>query len=211
MEQTTHAPGQLRRILPGVLLAAGLVWLMTGLFAPLTLGLLLAALMAPMAEALSRHTGCPRRLAAVGTMALFYLLLGLALTAAGSWAAGQGAQLLRQLPRLRNSSLLPALGRLVFFYFTQFPPILQEAPGGFPALGAENLWKTVEDLPYASFPARTAMSSAAMETAISSGVSAPMARPMGAWTRAYSASVKPSARRRSLQRASFRREPMQPR
>ena len=100
MEQTTHAPGQLRRILPGVLLAAGLVWLMTGLFAPLTLGLLLAALMAPMAEALSRHTGCPRRLAAVGTMALFYLLLGLALTAAGSWAAGQGAQLLRQLPRL---------------------------------------------------------------------------------------------------------------
>lgn len=30
MEQTTHAPGQLRRILPGVLLAAGLVWLMTG-------------------------------------------------------------------------------------------------------------------------------------------------------------------------------------
>ena len=94
MEQTTHAPGQLRRILPGVLLSAGLVWLMTGLFAPLTLGLLLAALMAPMAEALSRHTGCPRRLAAVGTMALFYLLLGLALTAAGSWAAGQGAQLL---------------------------------------------------------------------------------------------------------------------
>ena len=40
MEQTTHVPGQLRRILPGVLLAAGLVWLMTGLFAPLTLGLL---------------------------------------------------------------------------------------------------------------------------------------------------------------------------
>ena len=111
MEQTTHAPGQLRRILPGVLLAAGLVWLMTGLFAPLTLGLLLAALMAPMAETLSRHTGCPRRLAAVGTMALFYLLLGLALTAAGSWAAGQGAQLLRQLPRLWNSSLLPALER----------------------------------------------------------------------------------------------------
>lgn len=113
MEQTTHAPGQLRRILPGVLLAAGLVWLMTGLFAPLTLGLLLAALMAPMAEALSRHTGCPRRLAAVGTMALFYLLLGLGLTAAGSWAAGQGAQLLRQLPRLWNSSLLPALGLLL--------------------------------------------------------------------------------------------------
>ena len=25
MEQTTHAPGQLRRILPGVLLAAGVV------------------------------------------------------------------------------------------------------------------------------------------------------------------------------------------
>ena len=113
MEQTIHAPGQLRRILPGVLLAAGLVWLMTGLFAPLTLGLLLAALMAPMAEALSRHTGCPRRLAAVGTMALFYLLLGLALTAAGSWAAGQGAQLLRQLPRLWNSSLLPALELLL--------------------------------------------------------------------------------------------------
>ena len=113
MEQTTHAPGQLRRILPGVLLAAGLVWLMTGFFAPLTLGLLLAALMAPMAEALSRHTGCPRRLAAVGTMALFYLLLGLALTAAGSWAAGQGAQLLRQLPRLWNSSLLPALELLL--------------------------------------------------------------------------------------------------
>lgn len=113
MEQTTHAPGQLRRILPGVLLAAGLVWLMTGLFAPLTLGLLLAALMAPMAETLSRHTGCPRRLAAVGTMALFYLLLGLALTAAGSWAAGQGAQLLRQLPRLWNSSLLPALELLL--------------------------------------------------------------------------------------------------
>lgn len=90
MEQTTHAPGQLRRILPGVLLAAGLVWLMTGLFAPLTLGLLLAALMAPMAEALSRHTGCPRRLASVGTMALFYLLQGLALTAAGSWAARTG-------------------------------------------------------------------------------------------------------------------------
>lgn len=113
MEQTTHVPGQLRRILPGVLLAAGLVWLMTGLFAPLTLGLLLAALMAPMAEALSRHTGCPRRLAAVGTMALFYLLLGLGLTAAGSWAAGQGAQLLRQLPRLWNSSLLPALELLL--------------------------------------------------------------------------------------------------
>ena len=113
MEQTTHAPGQLRRILPGVLLAAGLVWLMTGLFAPLTLGLLLAALMAPMVETLSRHTGCPRRLAAVGTMALFYLLLGLALTAAGSWAAGQGAQLLRQLPRLWNSSLLPALELLL--------------------------------------------------------------------------------------------------
>lgn len=59
MEQTTHAPGQLRRILPGVLLAAGLVWLMTGLFAPLTLGLLLAALMAPMAETLSRTPAVP--------------------------------------------------------------------------------------------------------------------------------------------------------
>lgn len=46
-------------------------------------------------------------------MALFYLLLGLGLTATGSWAAGQGAQLLRQLPRLWNSSLLPALELLL--------------------------------------------------------------------------------------------------
>ena len=40
---------------------------------------------------------------------------------------------------------------------------------------------------------RTAMHSARMLTAISSGVSAPMSRPMGAWMRARSCSVNPDS------------------
>ena len=58
--------------------------------------------------------------------------------------------------------------------------------------------------------ARTAIISAVTDTAISSGVSAPMARPMGAWTLAYSSAVKPAASRRSRQKASFFFEPIQP-
>lgn len=125
----THAAGnRLWPILPGLLLAAGGIWLMTGLFAPLTLGLLIAALLAPAAEAVSRHTGCPRQLAALGTMALFYLLLGLLLAASAGWITAQGAALLRLLPRLWTSSLLPgleaALPRLEEFFSRRAPVIL---------------------------------------------------------------------------------------
>ena len=59
-------------------------------------------------------------------------------------------------------------------------------------------------------PARTAIISAATEMAISAGVYSPMGRPMGAWTQAYSASVKPAASSLSRQSASFFREPMHP-
>ena len=45
-------------------------------------------------------------------------------------------------------------------------------------------------------PLRAAMSSATMDTAISSGVSAPISRPMGLWTRPKSSSEKPSERRK---------------
>lgn len=48
---------------------------------------------------------------------------------------------------------------------------------------------------YGSTPDRTAINSAAILTAISSGVSAPIDRPMGQCTRAISASVNPSFNR----------------
>ena len=54
------------------------------------------------------------------------------------------------------------------------------------------------------------MSWAAMETAISAGVSPPMGRPMGDQTRSISAAGTPAARSRFRVAATFRRLPMQP-
>ena len=90
MEQHTPTPVRLRQLLAAVLAAAALIWLMTGLFAPLTLGILIAVLLSPAAESLCRRTGCSRRVAAVGVVFLFYLLLGLVLAAGLIWAANRG-------------------------------------------------------------------------------------------------------------------------
>lgn len=125
----THISGyRILQILSGLLLAASMIWLMAGIFAPLTLGLLIAALLAPAAEAVSRRTGCPRQTAALGTMALFYLFLGLLLAWSASWITAQGAALLRLLPQLWTSSLLPSLNvifpRLEEFFSRHAPVIL---------------------------------------------------------------------------------------
>ena len=128
MTETSAVKGRLWQILPGLLLAAVGIWLMTGLFAPLTLGLLIAGLLAPAAEAITRHTGCPRQLAALGTMTLFYLLLGTVLARSAGWVTAQGAALLRILPGLWTSSLLPGLEtvlpRLEEFFSRHAPVIL---------------------------------------------------------------------------------------
>ena len=55
------------------------------------------------------------------------------------------------------------------------------------------------------------MISAQMATAVSSGVRAPMSRPIGPMTRASSASSTPASRRRALRSSWVRREPMAPR
>ena len=115
MEQHAPTPVRLRQLLAAVLAAATLIWLMTGLFAPLTLGILIAVLLSPAAESLCRRTGCSRRVAAVGVVFLFYLLLGLVVAAGLIWAANRGTALLRQLPQLWNSvlgHLLPQLESL---------------------------------------------------------------------------------------------------
>ena len=54
MEQHAPTPVRLRQLLAAVLAAATLIWLMTGLFAPLTLGILIAVLLSPAAESLCR-------------------------------------------------------------------------------------------------------------------------------------------------------------
>ena len=54
------------------------------------------------------------------------------------------------------------------------------------------------------------MISAQIETAVSSGVRAPMSRPIGAMTRTSCSSVTPSAISRSLRSAVVRREPIAP-
>ena len=59
-------------------------------------------------------------------------------------------------------------------------------------------------------PRATLMISARIETAISAGPLAPMARPMGAWMRARSAAVKPAAPSRSSRLACVPREPSAP-
>ena len=58
--------------------------------------------------------------------------------------------------------------------------------------------------------ARRLIISAAMLTAISSGVSAPIARPIGAYTRATSSQAKPSSISRSLVLATLARLPIIP-
>ena len=58
--------------------------------------------------------------------------------------------------------------------------------------------------------ALTWMSSAVMLTAISSGVSAPIGRPIGAWTRSSSPASMPSSRKASIVWATFRRLPIMP-
>ena len=109
MEEIGAAGRRLIRLLPGLMMVLGAVWLMTGLFAPLTLGLLLAALLAPAADHLAERTGCPRQLAAVLVMAAFYLGLGALAAAAAVWTAGQGAAALRSLPLLWETTLRPGL------------------------------------------------------------------------------------------------------
>ena len=109
MEEIGAAGRRLIRLLPGLMMVLGAVWLMTGLFAPLTLGLLLAALLAPAADRLAERTGCPRQLAAVLVMAAFYLGLGALAAAAAVWTAGQGAAALRSLPLLWETTLRPGL------------------------------------------------------------------------------------------------------
>ncbi len=51
---------------------------------------------------------------------------------------------------------------------------------------------------------------AAIATATSSGVREPILRPMGAWMRAMSSSVTPSARRRSARSSFVRLLPIAP-
>ena len=58
--------------------------------------------------------------------------------------------------------------------------------------------------------ARTQIISPAMDTAISSGVTALMAVPMGVWTLAMAASLMPASRSRALTLAVLAREPMTP-
>ena len=58
--------------------------------------------------------------------------------------------------------------------------------------------------------ARTQIISPAMDTAISSGVTALMGVPMGVWTEAMAASPIPASRRRALTLAVLAREPMTP-
>ncbi len=62
----------------------------------------------------------------------------------------------------------------------------------------------------ASSPARKAISSPATLMAISAGVSAPMARPMGAWTRSVSSFVSPASHMSSFVFAIFFRLPITP-
>ena len=62
----------------------------------------------------------------------------------------------------------------------------------------------------ASSPARKAISSPATLIAISAGVSAPMARPMGAWTRSVSSFVSPASHMSSFDFAIFFRLPITP-
>lgn len=121
MEQHAPTPVRLRQLLAAVLAAAALIWLMTGLFAPLTLGILIAVLLSPAAESLCRRTGCSRRVAAVGVVFLFYLLLGLVLAAGLIWAANRGTALLRQLPQLWNSVLGHLLPQLESLFSSRLP------------------------------------------------------------------------------------------
>ena len=60
-------------------------------------------------------------------------------------------------------------------------------------------------------PVRSAMISAQIDTAVSSGVRAPMSRPMGAITRSRSAGSTPSSSSRRLRSSVVRRLPMAPR
>lgn len=121
MEQHAPTPVRLRQLLAAVLAAAALIWLMTGLFAPLTLGILIAVLLSPAAESLCRRTGCSRRVAAVGVVFLFYLLLGLVVAAGLIWAANRGTTLLRQLPQLWNSVLGHLLPQLESLFSSHLP------------------------------------------------------------------------------------------
>ena len=59
-------------------------------------------------------------------------------------------------------------------------------------------------------PQRRAMISAAIDTAVSSGVRAPTSRPIGACSRASSSSVRPSSRSRASRSSWVRREPIAP-
>ena len=70
---------------------------------------------------------------------------------------------------------------------------------------------TAAQLGHGLTPARTAINSAATLTAISSGVSAPIFRPIGAWTAAIASSETTSPRRFSMANATFLRLPIMPR
>ena len=59
-------------------------------------------------------------------------------------------------------------------------------------------------------PQRCWMISAAIEIAVSSGVRAPMSRPIGEWMRASSSSVTPASRSRATRSLWVRREPIAP-
>ena len=59
-------------------------------------------------------------------------------------------------------------------------------------------------------PQRSAMISAAMLTAVSSGVRAPRSRPIGLDSRASSSSVSPASRSRAIRSSWVRREPIAP-
>src|SRR5205085_12193798 len=63
----------------------------------------------------------------------------------------------------------------------------------------------------AILPCFTAISSARMLTAISCGVTAPMSRPMGAWTCLSASADSSSFDSSSYMRATFARLPMSPR
>lgn len=77
MEQHAPTPVRIRQLLVVVLAAAALIWLMTGLFAPLTLGdTHRRAAVSGSGIALPPHRLLPEGCCS-GVVFLFYLLLGL--------------------------------------------------------------------------------------------------------------------------------------
>ena len=157
MEQHAPTPVRLRQLLAAVLAAAALIWLMTGLFAPLTLGILIAVLLSPAAESLCRRTGCSRRVAAVGVVFLFYLLLGLVVAAGLIWAANRERHCSDSFPSFGTRfwgicchSWSPFFHRIFLWRPGGLPPWNTPFPDGFP--GSPDGWQHWQPVGSAACP-----------------------------------------------------------